>query len=144
MVVECLQRFQYCGARNLDIDIKLRGAVLQRLEFADQFAELLALLEVTDGAPEYLFAETDHFRGHRATTDIEHAYQQWMALIDLAEHTVGIDLDIAKRDSRRVVRIDHRGPLDRDTLGFGIDEKQCQSIALARGARGAGECDGLT
>ena len=78
IAVERLQRLQHRGAGDLDLDIKLRGAVLQRLEFADQFAELLALLEVADGAAEHFLAEPDHFRGHRATADIEHAFQQSM------------------------------------------------------------------
>src|SRR6202012_1678779 len=99
------------------------GAMLQRLELADRFAELLALLEIADGAAEDLFAETDHFRGHRAAADIEHALQQAMALIDLAEHAIGINLDMIEHDSRRIVRIDHRGPLDRDALCFWVDQK---------------------
>src|ERR1039458_4163810 len=136
-----IERLQHRSAGDLDIDIKLRGAVLQRLEFADRLAELLTLLEVADGAAKYFLAETDHFRGHRAAPDIKHAFQQSMALIDLAEYAVGIDLDIAKHDSRRVMCIDHRGTLKRDALGFGIDEKQCQSVALARGARGAGSSE---
>src|ERR1700680_3621046 len=37
--IQRLQRFEYCGAGNLDLDIKLRGAMLQRLEFADRLAE---------------------------------------------------------------------------------------------------------
>src|ERR1700682_994819 len=63
--IERLQRLQHRGAGDLDLDVKLRGAVLQRLEFADQSAELLALLEVADGATEHFPAEADHFLGHR-------------------------------------------------------------------------------
>src|SRR6266849_7082582 len=86
--IERLQRLQHRGAGDLDLDVKLRGAVLQRLEFADQLAELLALLEIADGAAEHFLAEADHFRGHRAPADIEHALHQRPALIDLAEHAV--------------------------------------------------------
>ena len=52
IAVERLQRLQHRGAGDLDIDIELGGAVLQRLEFADQLAELLALLEIRHGAAE--------------------------------------------------------------------------------------------
>ena len=59
------------------------------------------------------------------------------ALIDLAEHAVGIDLDIVELDPRRVVRIDHHGALDRDALGLGIDQEQRQPVAFAGRAAGA-------
>ena len=94
-------------------------------------------MRYVDGAAEHFFAEADHFGGHRAAADIEHAFQQRTALIDLAEHAVGIDLDIVELDPRRIVRIDHRGALDRDALGLGIDQEQRQPVALAGRARGA-------
>ena len=110
--------------------------MLQRLEFADQLAELLALLQVGDGAAEHLFAQAHHFGSHRAAADVEHAFQQRSALIDLAEHAVGIDLDIAEFNARRIVRIDHHGALDGEALGLGIDQEQRQPVALAgRAAR---------
>ena len=110
--------------------------MLQRLEFADQLAELLALLQIGDGAAEHLLAEADHFGGDRAAADIEHAFQQRTALIDLAEHAVGVDLDIVELDPRRVVRVDHHGAFDRDAFCLGIDQEQRQPVALAgRAAR---------
>ena len=80
--------------------------MLQRLEFADQLAELLAFLEVLDGAAEHFFAQAHHFGGDRAAADIEHAVEQRGALIDLAEHAVGIDLDIV--EARSAPRCAHR------------------------------------
>src|ERR1700720_251742 len=44
--------------------------------------------------------------------DVEHAFQQRTALIDVAEPAVGIDLDIVEFDPRRIVRIDHRRAFD--------------------------------
>src|SRR6266404_2311115 len=73
--IQRLQRFEHRRAGDFDVDIELRGAVLQRLEFADRLAELLALLEVADRAAEYFFAEADHFGRHRATADIEHPFE---------------------------------------------------------------------
>src|SRR5205814_1512222 len=122
---------------DLDVDIKLRGAVLQRLKFADRLAELLALLEVIDGAAEYLLAQPDHFGGHGAAADIEHALQQLITLIDFAEHAVGVDLDIVERNPRRVVRIDHHRAFGVNALALGIDEEQRQSVAFAGRARAA-------
>src|SRR5258707_14086481 len=115
--------------------------MLQRREFADRLAELLALLEVADRAAEPLLAEPDHFGSHRAPADIEHAVQELMALVDLAEHAVGIDLDIVEGDPRRVVRIDHDGAFGLDAFCLWIDQEQRQPIALAGGARGAGRHD---
>ena len=79
--------------------------------------------QIADGADENLLADPDHFRGDGAATDIKYTFQQRAALIDLAEHAVGIDLDIVEFNPRRVVRIDHRGALGLDTPGFRIDQK---------------------
>src|SRR6185437_1734539 len=98
IAIERLQRLQHGGAGDLDLDVELRGAMLQRLEFADQLAELLALLEVIDGAAEHFLRQTDHFSCHRATADIQHTLEQRPALIDLAEHAIGIDLGIVEHD----------------------------------------------
>ena len=51
------------------------------------------------------------------------------ALIDLAEHLIGVDLDIVEFDARGIVRVDHRGALDRDAFGFGVDQEQRQPVA---------------
>src|ERR1700730_320578 len=101
--VQRLQRLQHRGAGDLDLDIELRGAMLQRLEFADRLAELLALLEIADGAGEHLLAQSHHFRRHRAAADIQQTFKKRITLIDLAEHMIGVDLDIVEIDARRVV-----------------------------------------
>ena len=111
--------------------------MLQRLEFADQLAELLALLEIRHGAAEHLVAQPHHFGGDRAAADIEQIVQQRPAGIDLAEHAVGVDLDIVELDARRVVRVDHDGALGRNALGLGIDQEQRDALGLAGRAAGA-------
>src|ERR1700686_5102032 len=121
--IQHLQRLQYRGAVYLDLDINLRRAVLQRLEFADGLAELLALLEVADGSPEHPLGYPDHFGGDRPAADIEHAFQQCPALIDFAEYPIGVDFDVIELDPRGVVRIDHRGALNLDAFGPGIDQE---------------------
>ncbi len=47
-VIEQLLRLHHRRAGDLDLRIEMRGAVLQRLEFADQLAELLARPEVVE------------------------------------------------------------------------------------------------
>ncbi len=110
--------------------------MLQRLELADRLAELLAILEIGHGAAEHLLAQPHHFGGDDATSDIEHIIQQRGALIDLAEHAIGGDLDLIEFDPRGVMGIDHHRALDRDALGLRIDHEQRQPVALA-GAAGA-------
>mgnify|MGYP002685362597 CR=1 FL=1 len=68
--IQRLQRLQHRGAGDLDVDIELGGAVLQRLEFTDQFSELLALLETGDGAAEHFLAEPHPLPRHRRAADL--------------------------------------------------------------------------
>src|SRR3954464_2212668 len=96
VAVQRLKRFQYRSPGDLDLDVDLRGAMLQCLEFTDQFAELLALLQVVDGTPEHLLAHAHQFGSHRSTADVEHAFQQMEALIDLTEYAVGVNLDMVE------------------------------------------------
>src|SRR4029078_3108841 len=122
--IEHLQRFEHRRAGDLDVDIELRSAMLQRLEFADRLAELLALLEIADRAAEHLLTDADHFGGHRATADIEYALQQLVTLVDLAEYAVGVALDIVEPDPRRVVGIDHHGAFGLDAFCLGIHQEK--------------------
>src|SRR3546814_20789180 len=48
-LIEQLLRLHHRGARDFHLAIKVRGAVLERLKFADQLAELLAFLAVGYG-----------------------------------------------------------------------------------------------
>ena len=47
--IEQLGRLERGGAGDLDLALEMRGAVLQRLIFANEAAELLALLEIIEG-----------------------------------------------------------------------------------------------
>ena len=70
--------------------------MLQRLEFADQLAELLALLEILRGAAERFVGDPEHFACDHRATGIEHAVEHGATLIDLAEHAVGGQLDVGE------------------------------------------------
>src|SRR6185437_4554258 len=137
IAVQFLQRVEHSGAGDLDIDIELGGAVLERLEFADSLAELLSFLQIIHRASEHLFAQADHFGRDRAAPDIEDAFEQRKALIDFAEHMIGGDFDIVELDPRGIVRVDHDGALGRNALGFGIDQEQRDAVALTGLACGA-------
>src|SRR5437016_2089624 len=60
--VEQLRRLERRGPRDLDFGIKMRGAVLERLELADQFAELLALAEIVEGHRRGTASHADQLR----------------------------------------------------------------------------------
>jgi len=62
IAVQRLQCLQHRRTRDLDVDVKL-AAVLQRLEFADQFPELLR--SFNSDVRRTLLAQADHFGGHR-------------------------------------------------------------------------------
>ena len=49
--------------------------MLQCLEFADRFAELLAFFQVGDGAAERFVAGADQFRRDERAADVQHAFE---------------------------------------------------------------------
>ena len=110
--VEQLLRLERRGAGDLDFAIEVRGAVLERLEFADQLAELLALLEIVDGHRRCARGDADQLgRGARAA-GVERALQRRPAAVDLADHRVGVELDIVEGQPRRFRAVDQRDVLD--------------------------------
>src|SRR5438874_1458231 len=60
--VEEFGRLHRRRAGDLDLTVEVRRPVLERLEFADQPAELLALLEVFDGHVGRARGDPDHLR----------------------------------------------------------------------------------
>ena len=68
--------------------------MLQRLERADQLAELHAGLHVVDRGVERLLREADLLGGHRRRSAVEHLVEQSPAAIGLADHRLGTDLHI--------------------------------------------------
>jgi hypothetical protein len=80
-------------AGDLQLRIKVGGAELQRLELADQLAELFALLEIVDGHVHRRRADSDQLRRCPRPTGAERPVQHRLAAADLADHRIGIDLD---------------------------------------------------
>src|SRR5271163_1079628 len=101
----------------------MSGAMLQRLKFADRFAELLALFQIRDGAAECFFGGADHLRRNDGTADVEYTFEDVPSRIDFAEHIFGADAHVLERDSRSVVRVDRRRALDAYARRRRIDEK---------------------
>src|SRR3546814_16943939 len=60
-LIEQFLRLHHRGARDFHLAIKVRGAVLERLKFADQLAELLAFLEVGAGHVHRTLTDAEEF-----------------------------------------------------------------------------------
>ncbi len=82
--------------------------MLQGLELADEFAELLALAQIRHRAIEGLLARADQLRCERGAADIQRALQRIPPCVKLAEDRVGADADVVEAQARGIVRIDHR------------------------------------
>jgi len=80
------QGVQYHRRSQFDLAKQLRRAVLQRLEAADPGAELLALLQVIQGAIEGGLQRTQHFRGERNVAPVQYRGEQIMALVEILMH----------------------------------------------------------
>ena len=101
------------AARAISISrIKVRGAVLKRLELADQLAELLALLEVIEGHRRRARGDADQLGRRAGASRAERPLQRLPAAIDLADHRVGVELDIVEGQPRRLRAVDQRDILD--------------------------------
>ena len=72
--VEQLRGLERGGAGDLDLAVKVRGAVLERLEFADRAAELLALGEIVDGHRRNPRRDPDQLRRRPGATGVERAH----------------------------------------------------------------------
>src|SRR4029450_13852053 len=59
-LVECRERFQHDGFRELHLAEHVRRAMLESLERADGYAELLAVLQILHRAFETLLQATEH------------------------------------------------------------------------------------
>src|SRR6476660_5087764 len=114
--IELLQRLHHRGPGDLDIDVELRGTMLQRLEFADELAKLLALLQILHRSAEHLLAQAHHFGRNCRAADVEHTFAQRVSLTYLTQHAVGIDFYIIELNARRVVGVQHNRARGRDSL----------------------------
>src|SRR3546814_9529599 len=84
-LIEQLLRLHHRGARDFHLAIKVRGAVLERLKFADQLAELLAFLEVGDGHVHRTLADADEFGHSAGAGDGEQRVENRLPGIDFAD-----------------------------------------------------------
>ena len=139
--VEQLLRLDHRGAGDFQFGIEVRGAVLQGLEFADQLAELLALLEVGGGHVERAKRHADAFRRRTDAAGVEHAVQHFTPAIDFANHGIGIQLypvELHMGALRAVDQADHVQAQTSGILGHG---EQGDPVVVVIAASGAGRDD---
>src|SRR5205814_10442990 len=97
---------------DLDLGIKMGSPVLQRLELADKLPELLALPEIIEGSPRRPRRDADQLRGGAGASSGERTLERLHAGVDLADHRIGIELDIVKAQPRRLGAVDQGCDLD--------------------------------
>src|SRR5512147_662870 len=107
----------------------MSGAVLKRLEFADQLPELLPLLEIVDGHRRSAGGDADQFGSSTSSACIQGPRQRRPPIVDLADYRVSVELDIVELDSRRLGTVGQSHVVDfRCSLR---DSEQRQAIAVA-------------
>src|SRR5271170_1385993 len=119
----------------------MSGAMLQRLKFADRFAELLAFFQISDGTAKCFFGRADHLSRNDGAADVEHTFEDVPTRIDFAEHILSADAHVLKCDSRSVVRVHRRRALCPNSERGQIDEKQRETVGVAGFARGSRDYD---
>jgi DNA-binding IclR family transcriptional regulator len=119
------------GARQLQVAVQLGGAVLQRLEFADDGVELLALLQVGHRALEHLVGQAEHFGCRDSAADVEHLLQLRCAGLVGADDRAGGHAHAFECYTGGVVGIDHHGALDPHAGRIGRHEQQNDAAVSA-------------
>ncbi len=94
--VEQLRGLERSGPGNFDLAVEVCGSMLQRLEFADQAAELLALLQIFEGHLARAGRDADQLGRGARTSGIECSRERRPAAIDLADDRVGVDFDLVE------------------------------------------------
>ena len=115
--------------------------MLQRLEFTNQLAELLALLEVGGGHVERAASNADALCRSANTPGIEHAVQQLAASVDFANHGIGIDLDAIQLDVGRHRAVNQPDSILAEPGSILRHGEQGDPVMVIIGAGGAGRDD---
>src|SRR5713101_4948621 len=135
--VERRERGDDGGACQLDLAEHLRGPVLQCLERADGYAELLAVLEIQHSALKGLGCASQHLRGEPRTRPVEHALQDPGAGIDLAEDRALAEVGAVEADDGSVATVDHNRAGAHHATGVARHQKQRNALRLVAAPRRA-------
>ena len=108
--------------------------MLQSLELANQFPELLALLEVVGGSCKDFIGQSQQLGGRDDPADIQHAFEPGCTFGRRGNAQAVVDPHAVEAQPCGVVRIDHAGALDGHARCFARHQQQY------RAGSGAG-CD---
>src|SRR6478752_1476012 len=95
----------------------MRGSMLQRLEFADQLSELFALAKIIQGHRRGPGGNSDELGRSAGAACGERTFERPPAGIDLADHRVGVELDVVKSQTRCLRAVDQREIVDTQARG---------------------------
>ncbi len=111
--------------------------MLERLEFADQSAELLALLEIIDG---HVHRPARHARALRRRADApggEHGVENCAPAVDLADHRIAVELDSVELGVRGDRTVDQPDRVVAHPAGILGDREQGDAVFVAVATRGS-------
>ena len=84
---------QHNRTRAFHFTIKMRGAVLKRLELADDAVELLAGFQIIERHVHGAGANADHFGGRPNAARVQHLGKHSPAAVNVTNDSVGIHLN---------------------------------------------------
>ena len=93
---------------SLDFAEQVRRAVLKSLEGADEGTELLALLEVFDGAFERLLGNPKHLSSGAYARHVQDVIQQWLGLVKFPKQAVSMEFNVVELNGCCSMGIQHR------------------------------------
>src|SRR6185369_13458317 len=88
------------GAGDLDLAIEVRRPVLERLELADQLAELLALAKVVERHGRSAGCNSDQLGRGSGAARVQRSGQRRPAAVHLTDYGVGVERDIVEGQPR--------------------------------------------
>ena len=116
----------------------MRGAVLQRLELADDAVELLAGFQIIERHVHGAGANADHFGGRPNAARVQHLGKHSPAAVNVTNDSVGIHLNTVEFHMRGHGGIDKPCRLHRQARRILVDGEQCQAVGLSH--RACGPC----
>ena len=131
-------RLQHNRTRAFHFTIKMRGAVLQRLELADDAVELLAGFQIIERHVHGACANAHHFGGCPNAARVQHFGKHSPAAVNVTNDSVGIHLNTVEFHMRGHGGIDQTCRLHRQARRILVDGEQCQAVGLSH--RACGPC----
>ena len=121
----------------LVLDHHVDHPVLQCLERADRYAELLARLQVIERRVVGGLDRADGFGAYQRGREIDDLLDQRQRAIRRADESVGADANVVERDIRCARCIEHPQRANRHARRIARDEQEADAVGVAVAAAGA-------